>query len=51
MAYNGGKNSYIVVCQEGKSIFHQSFGKSKILTQTKSPILLLPLKSHMVGPL
>ena len=37
MAYNAGKNSYTVVCQE-KKFFHQRFRKSKILTQTKSPL-------------
>ena len=37
MAYNAGKNSYAVVCQE-KKFYHQRFRKSKILTQTKSPL-------------
>ena len=37
MAYNAGKNSYTVLCQE-KKFYHQRFRKSKILTQTKSPL-------------
>ena len=37
MAYNAGNNSYTVVCQE-KKFYHQRFRKSKILTQTKSPL-------------
>ena len=37
MAYNAGKNSYTVVCQE-KKFYHQRFRKSKILTQTKFPL-------------
>ena len=37
MAYNAGKNFYTVVCQE-KKFYHQRFRKSKILTQTKSPL-------------
>ena len=37
MAYNAGKNSYTLVCQE-KKFYHQRFRKSKILTQTKSPL-------------
>ena len=37
MAYNAAKNSYTVVCQE-KKFYHQRFRKSKILTQTKSPL-------------
>ena len=51
MAYNAGKNSYTLVCQE-KKFYHQRFRKSKILTQTKSPLPPPPpsLKSHMVGP-
>ena len=54
MAYNAAKNSYTVVCQE-KKFYHQRFRKSKILTQTKSPLppppLPLLVKSHMVDPL
>ena len=54
MAYNAGKNSYTVLCQE-KKFYHQRFRKSKILTQTKSPLPAPPppllLKSHMVDPL
>ena len=42
---NAGKNSYTIVCQEIK-FCHQSFGKNKILTQTKPPIPLPLQKSH-----
>ena len=44
MAYNAGKNFYTVVCQE-KKFYHQRFRKSKILTQTKSPLPPPPLPS------
>ena len=41
MAYNAGKNSYTVVCQE-KKFYHQRFRKSKILTQTKCEVHFCP---------
>ena len=54
MAYNAGKNSYTVLCQEKNSIT-RGLGKVKSLPKPNPPYrpppLLLLLKSHMVNPL
>ena len=50
MVYNAGK--ILTPLYVKKKIYHQRFRKSKILTQTKSPLPTpTPVKSYMVGPL